>query len=481
MTGVFALLLAMIVPVAIGWGLLRLVVPGMLRRDPLTRVCVGGFLGLVLITMQMFAYSYFRMARSFWSIVLPWAVLLGAAGAARHWTAKTRYTRLKRSGRRVRGLEREPVRFEWPRLNAGDWVLLGVLLVEMFWIVTVTVNEPVWGWDAMVQWSRKAKIFYFEVRPAYANLPLQPYPLCVPLSQTWVYVCLGDWNDAVGKGIFVLPYVLGGLGFYSVLRSLTHRTWALAATAALLATPRIFFNLVEGYADSALALLYGPGVLLLCRWLVRDDWWDLIAGALCLGMTAWIKAEGLPLALIVLALTGAISLVTGRLWSRRQNAFAVPVAVALVLLAGLAWQLVVRALDLGAVHGEGVYSLENFRAQLTGERLGLITSRISHEVRQFHQWGLIWFIWPAAALLGWRRFVRPAPMLLVLIVLADFALIYAVFITTAFEVNWHLSSALERLMINLLPLLFAFTTIQAHGLFTGEGFLQRVPAAPPAE
>jgi hypothetical protein len=198
-------------------------------------------------------------------------------------------------------------------------------------------------------------------------------------------------------------------------------------------------------------------------------------------MTAWIKAEGLPLGLIVLVLAGGIALVTGRLWSKRQNAVAVPVAVVLLLLAGVGWWLVVRALELGAVHGEGVYSLKHFREQLTGERLGIITSRVWREVRLFNQWGLIWFVWPVAALLGWSRRLRPAALLLVVAVLADFALIYVVFVTTGFELSWHLSAALERLMINMLPLLFAFTTIQAYAAFVGAGLVKPAPDAPPAE
>jgi hypothetical protein len=471
MIGLLALLIAMLVPVGIGWCVLRLAVPGGLRRkpgglrrEPLEQVFLGGFLGLVLLTAQMFAYSLAAVPRSFPSLVLPWIVVLGAAGVVR---ALVEGTRLKRSGRKGRPPTRRLWRFAWPRLNGLDWVLVVVLAVELFWLATMTVNEPVWGWDTMVNWARKAKIYYYEVQPDYRHLPLPPYPLCVPLAQTWVFDCLGAWNDAVGKGIFMLPFVLGGCGFYAVLKSLTRRTWALAATAALLATPRIFLNLTEGYADAFLALLYGPGVLLLCRWLVRGDHWDLWAGALCLGMTAWIKAEGLPLGLMALVLAVAISLIRQRRWSRELS-LAVPIALVLVLLAGVAWQIAARHLDLGAVHGRGVYSFDNFRRQLTGERVSAIARQFWFEVRLFNQWGIIWFVWPVAALASVRRLVRPVPMLLLVTIAADLALILVVFITTGLPLGWHLSAALERLMINVLPLLIALTTIQAYGLFSGE-------------
>lgn len=479
MTGFGALTLAMLVPIGIGYGLLRLAVPAGMRREPLEQVFLGGFFGLALITAQMFAYSLLEIPRSFWSLVAPWVAVLAAAGGACFLAQRAGRVRLKRGGRKVRRPERTPWRLTRPRLNAVDVALLVVLAAELFWIATMTINEPVWGWDTMVNWARKAKIFYFEARPDFQELPLAAYPLGVPLAQTWVFHCLGGWNDAVGKGVFILPFVLGGFGFYAVLKSLTHRTWALAATAAFLATPRIFLNLVEGYADAFLALLYGPGVLLVCRWLVRGDRWDLWAGALCLGMTAWIKAEGFPLAVVVFVLALGIRVISRRRWSRELTV-AVPIALVLVLFAGLAWQVVARKLDLGEVHGQGVYSFENFREQLTGERIGTIAGQFWREVRLFNFWGIIWFVWPVAALLAVRRLVRPVEVLLVLTILADLALILVVFITTGLPLSWHLSAALERLMINVLPLLFALTTVQAYGLFKGKEAISPVSAAPRA-
>jgi len=466
MIGCLALMLAILVPVGIGWGLLWLAAPPMRRREPLEQVFLGGFLGLVLLTAQLFVCSLLGIRSSFWVIVAPWVVVLGLAGVAHALVQQASRAQLKRSGRKVHVPQGRPRRFSWPRLNVVDVVLLAVLAAELFWILTMTVNELVWGWDTMVNWARKAKIFYFEVRPDYDTLPLAAYPLCVPLAQTWVFYCLGTWNDAVGKGIFVLPFVLGGCGFYAVLKSLTHRTWALAATAALLATPRIFLNLTEGYADAFLALLYAPGVLLLCRWLVRSDRWDLWAGALCLGMTAWIKAEGLPLALVALVLALAVRLVLRR-GGALELLVAVPVALVLVVLAGVMWQVVAGQLKLGAVHGEGVYSLKNFLRQLTGERMSAIAKQFWFEVRLLNQWGIIWFVWPIAALASVRRLVRPASMLLLVTILADLALILVVFITTGLPLEWHLSAALERLMINVVPLLFALITVQAYGLFQG--------------
>jgi len=466
MIGFLALALAMAVPVGIGWGLLRLAAPPMMRREPLEQIFLGGFLGLTLLTAQIFVYSLLDVPRSFWSLVVPWVIVLGAAGVARLYVRQVGYARRKRSGRKVRLPQRGPWRFSWPRLNAVDVVLLVVLAVELFWIVTTTVNELVWGWDTMVNWARKAKIFYFEAQPDFRALPLPAYPLCVPLAQTWVFHCLGAWNDAVGKGIFVLPFVLGGCGFYAVLKSLTHRTWALAATAALLATPRIFLNLTEGYADAFLALLYGPGVLLLCRWLVRGHWSDLLAGALCLGMTAWVKAEGLPLAATAFVIALAIRLIVSRRWSRELSV-AVPIALVLVLLAGIAWQLVVHELKLGEVHGKGVYSFGNFSKQFTAERVGMIAQHFWREVRLFNFWGIVWFVWPVAALVSVRRLVRPASALLVVAILADLLLILVIFVTTGYDLEWHLGTALERLMINVVPLLFALTAVQAYGLFRG--------------
>lgn len=479
MIGFLALTLAMLFAVGVGTGLLWLAAPPIMRRDPFEQVFLGGFLGIVLITGQIFLYSLLGLARSFWSLAVVWVVVLGAAAAGHMLVRRARLARLKGRGRKVRAAQRAARGVARLRLSVLDIVLLVVLAGELFWIATMTVNEVVWGWDAMVIWARKAKIFYFESTPDFPKLPLAAYPLGVPLAQTWVFHCLGAWNDAVGKGFFILPFVLGGLGFYAVLRSLTGRTWALAATAALLATPRIFLNLTEGYADAFLALLYGPGVLLLCRWLVRGGRWDLWAGSLCLGMGGWIKAEGLPLGAIVLLIAVVLDVVAHRRWPRERWA-AVAVAVVLVLFLGVAWQLAAARLKLGPVHGEGVYSFARFTHQLGGQRIGAIAFRIWLEMKQLDGWGLIWFVWPVAALVDVRRLVRAPSALLLLAVAADLALIFVIFITTGFELSWHLSAALDRLMIGMVPLLVALTTIQAHGLFTG-GRRPEAQAAAPAE
>ncbi|MBN1916760.1 MAG: glycosyltransferase family 39 protein [Verrucomicrobia bacterium] len=478
MIGALALLIALVVPAGIGVGLLRLLVPPLMRRDPIEQVFIGGFFGLFLITAQICVYALLGVGRSFWSLILPWALFLTPLGRMAYSMCRTRLHRSKGRSRKVHASERTRQVPAWPRLNVVDIVLLVLLTGELFWLVTATVNEPVWGWDTMVNWASKAKIFYMERRPELSPMVHNSYPLGVPLAMTWVYHCLGAWNDAVGKGIFILPFAFGGLGFYAVLRSLTHRTWALAATAALLATPRLFLNLVEGYADSFLTLLYGPAVLLLCRWVRDDRHWDLLAAALCLGMTAWIKAEGLPLNLIALVLAVGVRLVSRRPWTR-PDVISLGLALVLVVFAGLTWQIVAWSLKLDPLHGKDVYSMTGFVTQLTGERLHAIAKHLWQEARQLRFWGVLWFVWPVAAVAAARRLARPVPAMLGLAILGDLALIFVIFITTGLSLEWHLSAALERLMINLLPLLVAFTTVQAYALFEGKERLS--PAPDPAQ
>jgi len=475
MIGFLALTIAIIVPAALGYGVLRLAAPAVMRRQPLEQLFLAGVLGLGLLTAQILVYSRLDITRSFWSLVGPWAVVLAIMAAARRIEHQKQSARSKGRGRKLRLPEESPRRFTWPRLNAVDIALLVVLAVEVFSIATMALNELVWGWDTMVNWSLKAKVYYLERQPDLAALSQPAYPLCVPLMQTWVFHCLGGWNDAVGKGIFIFPFIIGGCGFYAVLKSLSHRTWALAATAALLATPRLFFNLAEGYADASLALVYGPGVLLLCRWLVRGDRWDLWAGAGVLGLCAWIKAEGLPLALIALVLALAVRVTMRPRWSR---GFLVEVSVGLVLvlLGGAVWAVVAKVLDLGPVQGKGVFTFAGFFEQFSLDRIATISQAVWDQVHLVMFWGVIWFVWPVAAAVNPRRLVRAPSLLLVLAVLADFAMIFAIFITTRANLDWHLSSALERLLISLLPLMFALTTIQAYGLFQDEGPI-RTPAA----
>jgi len=66
---------------------------------------------------------------------------------------------------------------------------------------------PIHSWDALATIAFKAKVFFFGhgLPPieSFRNLPHSPYPIFVPLAETWIVLNLGFWSDQLIKVIFL--------------------------------------------------------------------------------------------------------------------------------------------------------------------------------------------------------------------------------------------------------------------------------------
>jgi hypothetical protein len=125
------------------------------------------------------------------------------------------------------------------------------------------------------------------------------HPLGLPL--TWLVLTLGRPPEPAD---FKALHLLMGIGLLLVVRGAARRatgswTWGNLAAAALALSPLFWDTEALGLAELPLALwaACGAALLLATRWSPRSA----AAGGLVLGFLPWLKSEGLPLAILVLA------------------------------------------------------------------------------------------------------------------------------------------------------------------------------------
>ncbi len=325
---------------------------------------------------------------------------------------------------------------------------MAALFIASF--LNVSELNPQGGWDAFAIWNLRAHYLTHSETWRYAVTAQSTgahmeYPLLLSsfIARGWFYD--GGTSAAVPITIALLVSLSLATLLSSTLSVLRSTGAGLLAFSILLANPSFLSAAADQYADLPLAFFgLSAGALLVLdssssRYLTLAGWFA--------GFAAWTKNEGL---LVVVALAAALLATSGRSSGlstaiRQCGLFllgALPV-VALVL-----WFKLFVAPPDPLAHGLGTALLHKISDPGRWTRLAAGIVQGAPGVALL----LVAF---AAGLLrllpaGQRRPALFLPLVACAIVMAgDFA----VFLLTPDDLNWLLSTALERLYLQLWPLL----------------------------
>jgi arylsulfatase A-like enzyme len=359
-----------------------------------------------------------------------------------------------------------------PVRTRGEWLAL-VLLGAGFALAVIALvlyarQLPHGTFDAWAIWTSRARLLHRgeDLAEIFAVLrKAHPdYPLLVPGSVAAQFALAGSESPLLPQmtGALFMLAAAGGV-VLGVRRLSGSRIWAALAGALLLATPNYLYWGSSQCADLPLACLLLLTVVALAALL--DDappWLGAGTAGFLLGLLGWTKNEGMPLTLILLALFAAAALWTGR------RALVVPVLVG--ALPGWLGSLLFRWLwapktDLGYFADDLWLRLaEPGRWSTVGEAFAL---RLD-PVRGFDSWGLVWLAAGLALLVGGLRHRAPAPALRFArwVLLAVWLAWFGVFVGTPLDLTWHLQTALDRLLLQLMPLTL---TVAAAGMALAGG------------
>jgi arylsulfatase A-like enzyme len=377
---------------------------------------------------------------------------------------------------------REATRLEPPATAALVLFCAGLALAVIA-LILYTRQQPYGSFDAWAIWNSRARLLYrgADLREIFSLLhrPHPDYPLLLPGSLAAQSALAGGespWIHQVTGALFAFSTSLAVVA--GVLQLGAARCWAFLAGGLLLCTPKFLYWGASQCADVPLAYALLLATIFLAALLSAERSPPLpafVVGFL-VGLPAWTKNEGMILSALLLVLFLVMATVAARRGNRRPARRSV-LAGALVPWLALAlfrWLWAPRS-DLQHFAGDLLSRL------LQPQRWGHVALAFGREfvsVAGFRLWGTVWIVAAVALAVGLAR-GRPADGALWLgrwILAAAWCAWFGVFVGTPLDLDWHLRTALDRLLLQLLPLTLTVGFAALQGL--GGSATEREPGAP---
>ncbi|MBU0630227.1 MAG: hypothetical protein KKC80_04820, partial [Candidatus Margulisbacteria bacterium] len=341
-------------------------------------------------------------------------------------------------------------------------ILIGLTIVYVFFDALV---KPTIEFDAMWRQGTIAKIIFTtgQVATEQAKAVAGPHPYLNPLAQSWIYMGIGYWDDALGKVIFPLCFSSMLFIFYFRLRAQTSRFKALIFTYLLTSFPLIILHSGNAYSDLMQTFYYSTGAIYLLSWFKENKPYYLFTSAFLFGIGNFVKQSGIPLwgmSVIVLAVfllferpkeswSGLKSLTIAVLisspWLFSSNSF----------LYGFLSSVAARlspAIPTPLVSG-GVVS------QPITPALADLAYHLGRRMFTYADWQILWFVFIVVSVLGakliWQSYLKYGFILIV----ANLAMIIYAFSSPGTYQYLVDGTLVNRLMMYQIPFVLYFCAI----------------------
>jgi hypothetical protein len=400
------------------------------------RAGFGYCIGALLLTLWMRLLSAAGVGFGWLSIGMPLAIATVALLAFALRAGRIAPVDL----RTVIGSLLRPPLPRWQRLV---WLgFIGWLALRFLLLAADIAWQPLYPWDAWVQWATKARVWYelgriapfvradqWFASPGGAYFDAAPnYPATVPLLQVWSCIALGRWDDSAMNWPWLMLLIALTCAVYGALRG-----EGVAPLAALV-----------GYADLPMATIYTLAALAFYRWAMRRDRLD---AALALGLALCCPLIKIP------GLVWALTLLPG-------------LVVALMPRRGLTFVGIAYALGLFAL-----LALARTNVVILGYRLhadfdpGWRTFWDAYLLSS--SWNLLWYGAVVMAIVGARRLGQPPLAPLAVVVGTGIAfLLFVTWFTNAS--GWMLElTTLNRATLHLAPLVVVLGALLWRELAAG--------------
>ncbi len=308
--------------------------------------------------------------------------------------------------------------------------------------------------DGRYIWAFKAKVMFADGRldpETFTSLARYRYtaldhPLALPAVEAFVYQAIGAVDERSAKLTGVVYWLGIALLLTCFLRPRIGAPWATGLALVSGTIPLAVFYAGAGGADVPLAFHFLAAGVLLAEYAEGGRAEDGILAALLFGTGGVIKSEG-----IAMAIGGALALAI--LWVRKRPGAEwrhAGYGAAALTLPVLPW-LALRAY-WGIPSPQLGNSVHRSLAQMLG-RMSVISQELWARATDLRAWEGCWLL-IAVGLLAWvLARARPrAAALLWAILLWQFLVDVAVYLTNPYDIHWTLWASLDRLLLQLIPL-----------------------------
>ena len=346
------------------------------------------------------------------------------------------------------------VRFSLPRpQSALQWILCAAVACEVVTIFYLSFGRGL-DWDGFLNWEIKARYAFQNggvIPAAYYSSETRVfthpgYPLLIPLTELWLYLCMGEAHQLSIKIIFPSYYAAGAILLATTANRLTSQSWpGLLATALLFFVPFVTQapgGATGGYVDAPLSFLYLATVAYLVVYTVNYDPRAWRIYAISLALLPWAKREGAIL-WAVAALCGAMIICRQRRWSSLLW-----LAPGVILMAS--WKIFLLAMKTADTRDFVPMTLVAFQQNLS--RVLPICRLVFAEMLNTTRWSLFW---PIALLAFVSLLIRSRDRrwpLLFIAVAAPIGLYAATYLFSAWpDFSEHFGSSFSRLLLHVMP------------------------------
>ena len=458
---IIRLIISFLLAILVGWNILFWIIKRDRSFSLAEKLALSYIIGLGILSIQMFLYSQRGINFSIFSLLLPHIFI----------TIANYFLFIRVS---PTGDELQPA-----KTSGFDIVLLCGIGFQIFHTFFKALIKPMDSFDSIGNFAFKAKMFFMERHVPYElflnkSIDVQhpDYPLFIPLSETWVYMFLGRWNDLLVKAMFPMFFIALLVIFYFVLKRVIGKRLTLVSTFFLATIPHFLNYAAIGYADFALTVFSATSFLYIFLWILHKRENKYLFLATCLAIFAvWTKHEGVFFLLINLALLALFMLLNRNQITKTQlggiSSFLIVPAVLTVIwfayfhMIGFSNEFVNRETLHFSVAVRNLHRIPLVLYEYQKHIFGPKKWNISYLVFFL---GLIFYF--KTAFRGHFKYIT----LSVLLSLAGYGFFYLI---TPLEIRFHLQTAGSRLLIHFLPITVFWIGYLAKEILNAEDNIHR--------
>lgn len=433
-------------------------------------ICALAFapgIGCGSISLALFFLLYFDLGKS-----LLWLPLLACGGAAIGFLSRRPREAPHSAIDQAAVLSRDVVPFQPSRtLRYVNW-LVAAALVYLFAGVAWEANRiSPWGtFDGVAIWNAHA-LFLFRPSANHAELfgslirGHPEYPLLLPGAVAGQFEVWGIEDPIIPQGT-ALAFLVGlTLMIFSGVADLGSRKAAFPAVLFMLSTPAIsHFSLTQS-ADVAVAYFALGAALGLWSQLPRAGSGEFggcppVLAGLFVGLVAWTKNEGVVLSFMLVAAYLCCLILEHRGAGGGRSFFRVNLRRWMAMAAGAFPSYL--ALFLFRMDWVSTREARSFLRDIPSkladvdrwEAIGRVFLCRLSPLCEPDRWGAFWlFCIVAGAFIFWKLELTWRHRFLVMAFVLGLGVYLSFYLITPNDVVWHLNSSLDRLLLQLTPML----------------------------
>ncbi len=337
-----------------------------------------------------------------------------------------------------------------PYLIGAFFVTVALALATM---IVMSDAAPHGRWDAFCIWNLRARCLYLggdgwqRMFDPAINWSHPDYPLLLPMTiaRGWQYA--GTTSTTIASGVSVAFALAGTFAVVGIVGILRGQTIGMLAGMLVIGSKYFIRHGAYQYADTPLAFYFVLALgltLLVVESQQAPIGVFMLIGIAC-GHAAWTKNEGLPFAIFCSVLAGVVALRRIDAAHRLRSCG----AFALGLLPGIIITLLMKTML--APRNDLMSSQDQF-AQLTDiGRYAKIAAYLSRSTLSFGEGVIVLSITLAGLLCFGRRRAWRTFLYGITLIGAMAVTYFLVFLLTPHDLDWHLTTAATRLILQLFP------------------------------